>query len=410
MNTQIPDIRLEDYRYQLPEERIAQRPLAERDASKLLQYQAGSISHHHFRDLPSQLPANSLLVFNDTKVIKARLYFRRATGALIEVLLMHPYAPMEVHSAMQATDSVVWECIIGNKKKWKKDETLTRELQVGEENMVLEASWEDQEKNLIRFSWSLDLAFVTWLQAAGELPLPPYIHRRAEEEDQITYQTIYAANTGAVAAPTAGLHFTDRVFAGLQEKGVHHQSVTLHVSAGTFLPVKAEKAADHDMHHEQMVITREAVLAILEHRQQGPVVVVGTTSMRWVESLYWVGYLILQGQLPESGKPFAVAKLTPYQASDSLPAVESALQAILDWMARHELSQCLAETSIMILPGYPFQICNALITNFHMPETTLMLLIAAFVGEDWRKIYDTALEQGYRFLSYGDSSLLWRKM
>lgn len=407
MNSVIPAIRLQDYHYELPEDRIAQQPLPDRDASNLLQYQAGVISHHIFQALPSLLPSGSLLVFNDTKVIQARLFFRRKSGALIEILLMHPHAPAEVHTAMQASSAVVWSCIIGNKKKWKSGEMLSRTMVVNGKEVPFHASWEDREQQLVRLSWEGDLSFIACLQSAGELPLPPYIHREAREEDLQSYQTIYARHTGAVAAPTAGLHFTDRVMDQLAAKRVKSEYVTLHVSAGTFLPVKTELAVDHDMHHEQMVITEAAVEHLLRH--EGPLVAVGTTSMRWLESLYWIGLQLLQGNLPEAGLPFRVEKLSPYQMPvDDLPEPKLALRALQDWMTARGVSQCLAETSIMILPGYPFRLCQGLVTNFHLPGTTLMLLVAAFVGEDWRKIYDAALGNGYRFLSYGDSSLLWK--
>lgn len=403
----IPDLKLSDFRYDLPEARIAQHPVSPRDSSRLLQCREGRISHHRFRDLPEQLPAGSLLVFNDTKVIKARLFLRRETGALIEVLLMHPHAPAEVHQAMQASETAVWSCIIGNKKKWKADEVLTRAFHETETPFTLQLSWENREENLVRFRWDGDIPFASWLQSAGQLPLPPYLEREADEQDLVQYQTVYAKEIGAVAAPTAGLHFTDRVMDDLRAAEVQALFVTLHVSAGTFLPVKTEQVAEHDMHQEQMIVTRETVERLLAH--EGPLVAVGTTSMRWLESLYWVGYDLLNGQPIPERQTLYVSKVRPYQEGvATLPPMATCLRAIQVWMTQRDLPQFIVETAIMIMPGYPFRTCDGLITNFHMPETTLMLLVAAFVGENWRRIYDAALAEGYRFLSYGDSSLLWR--
>ncbi len=408
MESSLPAIRLQDFHYTLPEDRIARQPLTERDAARMLVFSEGQIRHHHFRDLPGQLPGGSMLVFNDTKVIKARLYFRRDSGALIEILLMHPLEPAEVAQSMMAEGSAVWTCIVGNKKKWKEGEVLRREFPLSGGSQVVEASWENREENAIRLSWTGGLAFAELLQALGELPLPPYLQREATEADLEDYQTIYASREGAVAAPTAGLHITERVLQGMEAAGVARTWVTLHVSAGTFLPVKAEFAADHDMHQEQMIIRREAVEAFVQQLARGPMVAVGTTSMRWLESLYWVGRSLLRKPDRQPGLPFVVTQTEAYLAEQPLPGPEDALGALLSWMERHQLEECLAETAIMIMPGYPFRLCSGLITNFHLPETTLMLLVAAFVGPAWRDIYQTALEEDYRFLSYGDGSLLWK--
>ncbi len=410
MASHVPDIRLADFRYDLPVSRIAQRPLHQRDHSKLLQYRQGQISHHHFFDLPGLLPGKSMLLLNDTRVIRARLYLRRDTGALIEILLMHPHQPVEVHSMMQASKPVIWECIIGNKKKWKPDEQLRRELEVDEQPLSLLINWHDRERNLVRMSWDRDIPFAAWLQTAGQLPLPPYIHRDADEADMLTYQTVYAEQEGAVAAPTAGLHFTDDVFAALAQQGIQTLRATLHVSAGTFLPVKTDNPADHDMHQEQMVITRTTAETLLQQIEAGdPLVAVGTTSMRWAESLYWLGVNIGEGIIPEAGQPFHIAKLAPYQ-DRTCPDPATAIGHVLRWLRENNLESCLAETAIMIMPGYAFRLCDGLITNFHMPETTLLLLVGAFVGDDWRRMYQAALDHDYRFLSYGDSSLLWKHL
>lgn len=409
MESKLPDVQLQDFHYELPEERIAQRPLAQRDQSRLLHYRQGSISHHSFQELPEFLPSGTMLLLNDTKVIKARLYFRRKTGALIEVLLMHPHDPAEVLSTMQAKGKVIWQCIVGNKKKWKPDEVLERVMETESGPVRISASWIDRDRNHIQFSWSEDQVFAEWLQAAGELPLPPYINREADSGDLETYQTVYAEHTGAVAAPTAGLHFTEAVFDQLRGKDVTMLQATLHVSAGTFLPVKTDNPLEHDMHQEQMVINKETVEAILTQLTNGqPLVPVGTTSMRWTESLYWLGVELENGLDHRPGQPFLIDKLAGYRLAKNACSAAESIKAILAWFDQHQIETALAETSILIMPGYEFRMCDGLITNFHMPGTTLMLLVGAFVGEDWRKIYASALENDYRFLSYGDSSLLWR--
>lgn len=409
MENNLPDVQLQDFHYELPEDRIAQRPLAQRDHSRLLQYREGAISHHSFQELSGFLPTGTMLLLNDTKVIKARLYFRRKTGALIEVLLMHPHDPAEVLSTMQATGKVTWQCIVGNKKKWKPNEVLERVLETESGSVRISASWIDREQNHIQFSWSEDQVFAEWLQAAGELPLPPYINREADAGDLETYQTVYAEHTGAVAAPTAGLHFTETVFEQLRVKDVTLLQATLHVSAGTFLPVKTDNPLEHDMHQEQMVINKETVEALVAQLATGqPLVPVGTTSMRWVESLYWLGVELANGLTHRPGKPFLIDKLAGYRLAENAGTAQESLEAILRWFEQYQIHTTLAETSILIMPGYQFRMCDGLITNFHMPGTTLMLLVGAFVGEDWRKVYASALENDYRFLSYGDSSLLWR--
>lgn len=409
MESNLPDVQLQDFQYELPDDRIAQRPLAQRDQSRLLQYRQGAISHHSFQEVPELLPSGTMLLLNDTKVIKARLYFRRKTGALIEVLLMHPHDPAEVSSTMQAQGKVIWQCIVGNKKKWKPDEVLERVLETESGSVRISATWIDRDQNHIQFSWREDQVFAEWLQAAGELPLPPYIHREADTEDLETYQTVYAEHTGAVAAPTAGLHFTERVFDQLRANQVTLLQATLHVSAGTFLPVKTDNPLEHDMHQEQMVINRETVEAILTQLlSDQPIVPVGTTSMRWIESLFWMGASLAHGLQHTPGKPFLIDKLVGYSLADTSTSASESMQAILTWFDQHQMETTLAETSILIMPGYEFRMCDGLITNFHMPGTTLMLLVGAFVGDDWRKIYASALENDYRFLSYGDSSLLWK--
>jgi S-adenosylmethionine:tRNA ribosyltransferase-isomerase len=398
-------IRLEEYEYPLPDDFIARYPLHPRDSSRLLVYRQGTLTHDTFQQLPGHLPADSLLVFNDTRVIPARAYFQKATGATIEVLLLHPEEPTRIiNEAMLVRHSCVWECMIGNKKRWKPTETLTTTLSVAGQEVVLSAAWADYDQNRVRLQWQADLTFLEVVQALGEIPLPPYLKRDTEESDKQTYQTVYARQEGAVAAPTAGLHFTDRVFNELDAKGISRSFLTLHVGAGTFQPIKAGTVVEHHMHAEQVVYTRALIEQLLD--RVGTIVAVGTTSMRSLESLYWYGVKLLRQETTE----FWIEKLYPYPfATAELPAPREALAAILKYMDAQQLTELVGETEIFIFPGYRFQLCRGLITNYHQPGSTLILLVAAFVGDDWRKIYQEALNRQYRFLSYGDSSLLWRR-
>lgn len=405
-NPNIESTRLSDYQYELPEGRIAQHPLAERDQSKLLIYRGGEIAHHTFFEIPAQLPGDTLLVFNDTRVIQARLYFRRETGALIEIFLLHPHQPSEVNQAMQVNGSCSWSCVIGRKKRWKDGEVLSQTFQMEGREATIHAELTDREANIVRFSWEPEnIPFADLLPALGELPLPPYIHRAAQKEDEEQYQTVYARSKGAVAAPTAGLHFTDEVLENLQKTGIRTAFVTLHVSAGTFLPVKHDKVVDHDMHSEQMIVTPALLEQLLTH--EGNIIPVGTTSMRVLESLYWLGTQVLHNQYTtDSIRPFSIEKLEPYNQALPLPSQKESLAAILTYLNHCGMASWTGETQIFIIPGYEFKLCNGLMTNFHMPGTTLMLLVAALIGEDWRKVYQAGLENDYRFLSYGDTSLL----
>ncbi|MCB0855207.1 MAG: S-adenosylmethionine:tRNA ribosyltransferase-isomerase, partial [Bacteroidetes bacterium] len=345
----ITSIRLSDYHYDLPEEKIAQKPLEKRDQSKLLVYQSGEIKHQIFTDLPDHLPKGSLLVFNDTKVIRARLYFRRETGALIEILLLNPESPREVHQAMQVTDSCVWSCMIGRKKKWKDGEILQRVIEVKGKSIAIQAELVDRENNQVKLSWNnLQLTLAQLLEILGELPLPPYISREATVKDDEQYQTVYARQDGAVAAPTAGLHFTEKVLQDLENKGISKEYVTLHVSAGTFLPVKHDQVIDHDMHSEQLIISRENIQRLKEFA--GNTIPVGTTSMRVIESLYWLGVkLIQEPKAFQPDAPFKIEKLFPYQhQKDSLPTVNEALEAIEAFFSIHNLQIWTGETEIFI--------------------------------------------------------------
>lgn len=400
---EIQRIDLREYEYTLPEERIAKHPLEKRDHSKLLEYKKGIIHHRHFFDLPALLDSDSLLVYNNTKVIPARLVFQRQTGARIEVFLLQPVAPSRVMSEIMASKKpVVWETMIGNLKKWKDGEALQGTVSVADQQVVLTARLLNRELNQVEFSWSEgEIAFVDLVEACGETPLPPYLNRKAQEEDKSRYQTVYSAKEGAVAAPTAGLHFTEEIFEGLRKKGIQEAALTLHVSAGTFQPIKVQTVEEHPMHSEQMEIRLETIEKLLKH--EGKIIAVGTTSVRTLESMYWFGVQLLENR----GTLFQIEKLAPYTQRESLPTSKEALEAIVKEMNSNSVDSLLGTTEIFLFPGYQFQLVDGLITNFHQPGSTLVLLIAALLGEDWKKVYHEALATDYRFLSYGDSSLLW---
>lgn len=397
----IPDIDLSEYTYDLPEIRIAKFPIGERDQSKLLIYRNGVISEKVFQQLENEVEAGTTLVFNNTRVIPARLYFEKDTGAKIEIFLLHPVAPSPlVPVAMEATGSSTWHCMIGNSKRWKPDQSLTRILHIYGQEVEVTAKRGNADKEVL-LSWSGEkVRFVDIVEAAGQVPLPPYLNRVANDTDKPRYQTVYSEKDGAVAAPTAGLHFTPEVLSSLKNKGIKEEFLTLHVSAGTFQPIKVDDVTDHPMHSEQVVISRANLQNLIK---ANTIIPVGTTSMRTLESLYWYGAKLL-----ESGgdSTFAVAKLAPYQEYESLPSRNAAFEAVLDLMLKEKKEELIGETEIFIFPGYDFKVCDALITNFHQPGSTLILLVAAFIGEDWKKVYDYALDNDFRFLSYGDSSLL----
>ena len=400
---EIPQINLNEYEYTLPAERIAKFPLEKRDTSKLLQYRLGEIHHFHFYDLPELLPADALLVYNDTKVIPARLIFQRETGARIEIFLLQPTAPTTVISEiMLAKHPVVWETMIGNAKKWKDGELLTGQVQVKDQDIILTAKLVDRDTKRVEFSWdNPSVAFVDLVEASGEVPLPPYLNRKPNEEDKSRYQTVYSKNEGAVAAPTAGLHFTNEVFDNLRKKGIREAQLTLHVSAGTFQPITAKNVIEHPMHSEQIQVTRETIAMLFA--EKGKTIAVGTTSVRTLESLFWYGVKLIEGK----GEELAIAKLFPYDKRDRIPSKQESMRAILDQMDKNGADTVLGNTEIFIFPGYQYQMVDGLITNFHQPGSTLILLIATILGEDWKKVYQEALNEDYRFLSYGDSSLLW---
>jgi len=389
---------INDYTYTLPQEKIALYPLDQRDESKLMIYKNGVIQHKRFHAIADALPANSQLIFNNTKVVPARLKFQKETGAEIEIFLLNPVQPFSrMIDAMQAKKMSVWKCTVGNLKRWTSGNLLYKS--VG--RSTLTARLVDRQEFLVEFRWDTDDCFADIISAAGETPLPPYLKRNAEASDRERYQTVYSAIDGAVAAPTAGLHFTGRIFKMLEAKGILTDFVTLHVSAGTFQPVKVENAIEHPMHEEQIIVRRETIINLLQGDRF--IVPVGTTSMRTLESVYWYGVKLCEN--PEAS--FDINQHDPYQRRGSLPGKEEAFRAVLSRLDETKEDQLQGKSSIYIYPGYAFKCCQALVTNFHQPGSTLILLVAAFVGEDWRKIYREALDHNYRFLSYGDSSLLF---
>ncbi|MBL7871437.1 MAG: S-adenosylmethionine:tRNA ribosyltransferase-isomerase [Cyclobacteriaceae bacterium] len=392
-------ILIKDFTYELPAERIALHALANRDQSRLLVYRNGNIEHDRFTNLTNFLPSNSTLFFNDTKVIPARLIFQKETGARIELFLLNPVAPTTlVQLAMETKGMVQWQCAIGNLKRWPDWLILTMNLA----GVTLNAILIDREQRIVEFSWHPESkTFAEVITRVGSIPLPPYLNRKVEPSDSNSYQTVYSTHEGAVAAPTAGLHFTKTILEQLKTNGHATQFLTLHVSAGTFQPVKVENATDHIMHREQVVITKENLESMLSAKT---VVAVGTTSLRTLESLYWYGVKLMEHPNSE----FSITQHDAY----TLPAhhtKEEALTQVLKKLKKDSMNHLMGETAIYIMPGYAFRMTDVLITNFHQPASTLLLLIAAFVGPDWKMIYQQALEHGYRFLSYGDSSLLFGK-
>ena len=401
---QVTGISISDYAYELPDARIAKYPLAERDQSKLLVWKNGNIQDAQFRNLPEYLPANSLLIFNNTKVIRARLHFQKETGAKIEIFCLDPHEPADYQIAFQTTQSCIWKCMIGNQKKWK-GERLQKTIRIDEIEIELRAEQiePEKDKSLIRFCWNNpDFEFSRIIEHAGSLPIPPYLNRETEQSDLERYQTVYSKIKGSVAAPTAGLHFTEKVFNHLQDKGHELVELTLHVGAGTFQPVKSETISGHEMHSEHLYISRNFLNKLIHH--SGKKIAVGTTSVRTLESLYWLGVQAHKNSEIHIAD-LKVSQWEAYQESTSKLSVEEALKALITLLNRHRTDYLSASTQIIIAPGYQFRIVDGLITNFHQPQSTLLLLISAYLGPDWRRIYDHALTNDYRFLSYGDSNL-----
>jgi S-adenosylmethionine:tRNA ribosyltransferase-isomerase len=397
-------IHISDYDYNLPDERIAKFPLSQRDQSKLLVYNKGTITQTVFSELPKFLPSKSLMVFNNTRVIQARLHFRKSTGALIEVFLLEPAVPADYEQNFQTKGSCSWYCMIGNLKKWK-DEPVTRTFEYKGAELTLVATKGEVHgtSHQVQFTWNNpDVSWAEILDLAGELPIPPYLNREAQESDKTTYQTVYSKIKGSVAAPTAGLHFTPAVLEAIDRAGIEREELTLHVGAGTFKPVKSKEIEGHEMHTEFISVRRHTIEKLIEYGVRA--IAVGTTSVRTLESLYYLGLKVHSDKdIPED--KLHVSQWEPYEKEASITPIE-ALQELLDYLDRHSLPVLHSSTQIIIAPGYEYKIVKVLITNFHQPKSTLLLLVSAFLQGDWRKVYDYALDHEFRFLSYGDSSLL----
>ena len=393
--TQKREIKLSDFTYELPKERIPKYPLEDRSASKLLVFKGKETTIDLFKNLSSHLRGDELLVYNNAKVIPARMYFQRATGAQIEILLMQPYTPANYDQSFNAYGQIRWECMIGNLKKWKDEEVIY----LAQNQELLSATLINRDKRIVEFKWSRQINFQELLEKAGELPIPPYLERETELSDYKQYQTIFAQTKGSVAAPTAGLHFTDEVLADLKAQGVQQTELTLHVGAGTFLPIKTKNVLDHAMHREFFEIELESLKRLIKNDRR---IAVGTTSLRVLESLYYMGLRLVNGQSLDS----PTAKLEPYEVEDKMD-YKSALMELVRYMEREKMQKMIAATEILILPHYSIKSIKALITNFHLPESTLLLLVASVVKGNWKAIYQKALENEFRFLSYGDSSLLF---
>ena len=401
------NLSIKDFTYSLPEEKIACYPMAERDASRLLIYNDGVMSEDIYKNLDKHLPDNSLLVFNDTKVVAARLMFQKPTGAAIEIFCLEPDEQYpDITIAMAQKGRVLWQCLIGGASKWKHGQILEKRIKVYEKVYGLSAKYTGKNIDtfIIELSWTpATLSFAEILQISGAVPLPPYIKREAEKTDTERYQTIFAQEDGSVAAPTAGLHFTQAIFEKLETKKIKQDFITLHVGAGTFKPVKSEKMDEHAMHAEWIDVSIETIKNIL-HQLNKPIIAVGTTSLRTIESLYWIGNRLYK---EDADKVPEIAQWEAYEHDDNKISAEESLQYLQGWMEKNKLKRLFTRTHILIAPGYKPKIANAMITNFHMPQSTLLLLVAAVAGNDWRKIYDYALEKNFRFLSYGDGSLIW---
>lgn len=404
MNTidKVRNIRISDYNYPLPDHRIAKHPLAAREQCKLLCYKVGGeISEGHFYDVPAVLPEKAMLVYNNTRVINARLRFRKATGSTIEIFCLEPVAPCDYQLIFQTTQSCTWLCLVGNSKRWKQG-PLTQEIEVDGKTVTLEANRGERRGNSfeIEFSWNGGVTFASILEAIGEIPIPPYLNRGTESTDSADYQTVYSHIDGSVAAPTAGLHFTDEVLAECDKRGITRRELTLHVGAGTFQPVKSENIGEHEMHHEFISVQRSLLVDLIN--AEGPVVAVGTTSVRTLESLYYVGQ-VLETNPDADEEMLTVKQWMPYSTPCEINT-KKALQNVVDYLDRHHAEAYMGSTQLMIAPGFQYRIISGMITNFHQPQSTLLLLVSAFVGVDhWRAIYDYALDHDFRFLSYGDA-------
>jgi S-adenosylmethionine:tRNA ribosyltransferase-isomerase len=399
MSIQMPNISIQAFDYPLPESKIAQFPLANRHDSKLLVYKEGKIQHDSFRNLAEFLPENALLIFNNTKVIPARIPLVKENGVSIELFLLHPIsdaAPTE--QLMESKAEIVWECLVGNKKRWKEGDRLTRG--------ALTFDWVNRDENHIRICWNTDQSFAEILDEIGKIPLPPYMERDTELSDNDRYQTVFSEKLGAVAAPTASLHFSEEVLADIDRRNIQKTYLTLHVGAGTFLPVKDDDVSKHPMHREQLVFTPELIKTLIAH--QGPYIPIGTTALRALESLYWGGVWLIENKTIKEDV-LVIPKEFAYKTRSNRISNKESLEAVLNYIENSKLDYWVAETELLIMPGYPLHFCDAIVTNFHQPKSTLLVLIAALIGDDWKKVYDSALLNDYRFLSYGDSSILFKK-
>jgi S-adenosylmethionine:tRNA ribosyltransferase-isomerase len=398
------NLSINDFNYDLPDEKIAKYPLEERDSSKLLIYENGTIKVSEYKHLAAEIPAKSLLIFNNTKVVEARILFKKESGSTIELFCLEPDEKYnDITNAMLQKGSVIWKCLVGGAKKWK-EELISKII---DENVILTAKKIVKRNDyfLIEFSWNdATLAFAEVLHLAGKIPLPPYLNRDVEEKDKTTYQTIFAKNDGSVAAPTAGLHFTENVLNSLRKKQVELDYLTLHVGAGTFKPVKADTMEDHEMHSEFIDVSYQLIQKIIS-KLDDPIIAVGTTSLRTIESLYWLGIKASQQSTVDS-QQLTIEQWDCYELPQTFEP-KIALESLLKWMQKNNLERLLTKTQIIIAPGYQLRIANAIITNFHQPKSTLLLLVSAVIGDDWKQVYDYALDNNFRFLSYGDGNLLW---
>lgn len=405
MIEEVQNISIEDYNYPLPDERIAKYPLSERDASKLLVLKGNRLQSSHFKNIGDFLPNDSLLIFNETKVVRARLQFTKESGANIEIFCLEPISGNgDYQLAFSSESPSLWKCLVGNSRRWKSD-VLSLDLKVNGKDATLYAERTEKNDNysVIKFSWEpAQLSFAEVLEAAGEIPLPPYLHREAEESDRERYQTVFAKHEGSVAAPTAGLHFTNDLIDKLKSIGISFEEVTLHVGAGTFRPVSSETIGEHEMHSETIVIRKSCIENLVKNCDK-TIIPVGTTSMRTIESLYWIGLMLIEEGMEE--RRLHLEQWFPYKERATLPSAEESLSAITEYMTRHDMSELHASTALMIAPSCKINVAKALITNFHQPKSTLLLLVSALIGEKWKEAYQYALDHDFRFLSYGDSCL-----
>lgn len=405
MKPEAENIFIKNYDYPLPNFRIAEVPLYERDQSKLLIYKDGQITDDFFYNLDDFVPLASTLILNNTRVIEARIFFRKPTGGIIEIFCLEPHQ-QTIEQSLATVSRVQWQCLIGGASKWKSGQILKKEFVIDEKVVDLQATYisKNTDSFIIEFSWNTNHSFGEVLHVAGAIPLPPYIKRNATEEDRERYQTIFGRQEGSVAAPTAALHFTERIFHKLSKKKIETEYVTLHVGAGTFKPVKTETVAEHEMHQEPFVVSIETLKKIILSKK---IIAVGTTSLRTLETIYWLGVKLLNGLIKDE---WSLHQWEAYELEKCYPRIstEESLNALISWLENNHRTKLYCQTSLLIIPGYEIKIPEGLITNFHQPQSTLLLLVSAFIGPDWKKIYAYALEHDYRFLSYGDSSLLWR--